>query len=74
MNIPSYHKDLGNLHIGCEKPRAYYIPYHSEEAALSGNREKSELFSHFAVSGILNFTIRLRILKMIFLKRNSVKQ
>ena len=42
MNIPSYHKDLGSLHIGCEKPRAYYIPYHSEEAALSGNRENSE--------------------------------
>ncbi len=44
MNIPSYHKDLGSLHIGCEKPRAYYIPFHSEEAALAGDREKSEFY------------------------------
>ncbi|MBQ2841893.1 MAG: DUF4981 domain-containing protein [Clostridia bacterium] len=53
MNIPSYHKDLGSLHVGCEKPRAYYIPYHSEEAALSGNREKSEFFT--SLCGEWNF-------------------
>ncbi len=53
MNIPSYHKDLGSLHVGCEKPRAYYVPYHNEEAALSGNREKSEFFT--SLCGEWNF-------------------
>lgn len=53
MNIPSYHKDLGSLHIGCEAPRAYYIPYHSEEAALAGNREKSEFYT--SLCGEWNF-------------------
>ena len=53
MNIPSYHKDLGSLHIGCEKPRAYYIPFHSEEAALVGDREKSEFY--FSLCGEWTF-------------------
>ncbi len=53
MNIPSYHKDLNSLHIGCEKPRAYFIPYQSEEAALSGKRENSEFF--FSLCGEWNF-------------------
>ena len=44
MLINAYHKDLNSLHIGCEKPRAYFIPFHSEEAALKGVREKSERF------------------------------
>lgn len=42
--MKAYHKDLGSLHIGCEKPRAYYIPYHSEESAISGNRENSAAY------------------------------
>ena len=53
MNIPSYHKDLNSLHIGCEKPRAYFIPYHSEDAALNGKRENSEFF--FSLCGEWNF-------------------
>ncbi|MBQ3007685.1 MAG: DUF4981 domain-containing protein [Clostridia bacterium] len=53
MNIPSYHKDLGSLHVGCEAPRAYYIPYHSEEAALAGNREKSAFYT--SLCGEWNF-------------------
>ncbi len=39
MLINAYHKDLNSLHIGCEKSRAYFIPFHSEEAALKGVRE-----------------------------------
>ena len=41
MKIKQYHKDLEALHIGCEKPRAYFIPYQSEEVALAGKREAS---------------------------------
>lgn len=42
MKIKVYHKDLGSLHVGCEKPRAYFVPYQSEEAALTGCRNQSE--------------------------------
>ena len=44
MKIKAYHKDLGSLHIGCEKPRAYYIPYQSEDIALAGERKQSAYF------------------------------
>ena len=44
MEFKPYHKSLEHLHIGCEKPRAYFIPYHSEQAALSGDRVRSEHF------------------------------
>lgn len=44
MEYKSYHKSLEHLHIGCEKPRAYFIPYHTEDAALKGERELSESF------------------------------
>ena len=33
--IPDYHKDLCSLHVGCEAPHAYFIPFESaEDAAL----------------------------------------
>ncbi|MBO7310923.1 MAG: DUF4981 domain-containing protein, partial [Clostridia bacterium] len=37
----NYHNELESLHIGCEKPRAYFIPYESEKKALEDNRESS---------------------------------
>ena len=46
MKIPSYHKDLATLHVGCEFPRAYYIPYHSEEAAVAGERNNSAFLTN----------------------------
>ncbi|MBR3966844.1 MAG: DUF4981 domain-containing protein [Clostridia bacterium] len=39
-----YHKSLSALHVGCEKPRAYYIPYQSEEKAKEANRSASTNF------------------------------
>ena len=41
MKIKHYHKDLETLHVSCEKPRAYFIPYQNEETALAGKREAS---------------------------------
>ena len=38
-----YHRQLNNLHIGCEKPRAYYIPFESKESCTA-EREKSAFF------------------------------
>ncbi len=39
-----YHKSLAHLHVGCDKPRAYFIPYHSDTAAATGNRAASNRF------------------------------
>ena len=38
----NYHQDLHTLHVGCEAPRAYFIPYSNERTALKGNREASD--------------------------------
>ena len=37
----NYHQDPAVLHVGCEAPRAYFIPYHTEAVALNGNRADS---------------------------------
>ena len=39
-----YHKSLEHLHVGCEAPSAYLIPYGSESKARKGNRADSERF------------------------------
>jgi len=39
-----YHKSLEHLHVNCEKPHAYFIPYGSEAAARTGNRANSDRF------------------------------
>ena len=39
-----YHKSLAALHVGCEEPRAYYVPYGSEEAAIRDIRDESTNF------------------------------
>ncbi|MBQ8849874.1 MAG: glycoside hydrolase family 2 [Clostridia bacterium] len=39
-----YHNSLEHLHVNCEKPRAYFIPYGSEKAAKRDNRQESENF------------------------------
>ncbi|MBQ8817626.1 MAG: DUF4981 domain-containing protein [Clostridia bacterium] len=40
----SYHRELKYLHVGCEKPHAYFIPFHSADAARTGDRAISEFF------------------------------
>lgn len=39
-----YHKSLEHLHVGCEAPTAYFIPYGNEDAARGGNRAQSDRF------------------------------
>ncbi len=53
MNFRTYHKELESLHINCEKPRAYYIPYASEESAKNNDRFTSEYYSD--LNGEWNF-------------------
>ena len=46
FGIFDYHKSLKHLHVGCEAPRAYFVPFASKEEFLatqdkvckSGNR------------------------------------
>ena len=42
--FPVYHKDLNALHVGCEAPRSYFIPFSNEQSALRGSRETSDRF------------------------------
>ena len=39
-----YHRRRDTIHIGCEEPRAYFIPYHSKDAAMTDNRACSDSF------------------------------
>ena len=40
----NYHRSLADLHVGCEKPHAYFIPYQSDAAADTCNRASSDRF------------------------------
>ncbi|MBQ9806419.1 MAG: DUF4981 domain-containing protein [Clostridia bacterium] len=61
-----YHQTLEHLHVNCEKPHAYFIPYGSDDAAKTGNRACSDRFLslcgewdfHFyeSVEDIVDFT------------------
>ncbi len=44
FSIPDYHKSLEHLHVGCEAPAAYLIPYHSMAAARKNRRGESHFF------------------------------
>ena len=48
-----FHKSQEVLHYGCEKPRAYFVPYHSEASALTDNRAASARF--FSLCGDWDF-------------------
>ncbi|MBR2353497.1 MAG: glycoside hydrolase family 2, partial [Clostridia bacterium] len=48
-----YHEDPHILHVGCEEPHAYLIPYHSKETARKERREESERF--FSLCGTWDF-------------------
>ena len=39
-----YHTAHDVLHVNCEKPRAYFIPYESEKKALADNRADNANF------------------------------
>ncbi len=39
------HQDPRKLHVGCEPPRAYFIPYESDETARRENRGGSAFFT-----------------------------
>ena len=44
FGIQDYHKTLEHLHVGCEKPHAYFIPHGDAEGALCAPRDESVYF------------------------------
>lgn len=48
-----FHKSLDVLHMNCEEPRAYFIPYETAEKALCGDRNKSAYFR--SLCGVWDF-------------------
>lgn len=41
LQIPDYHRSLETLHVGCEEPHAYFIPYENAEKAKEDLRTQS---------------------------------
>lgn len=44
MKLEKYYENPNILHVGCEEPRAYYVPFSDKGDALSCVREKSDRF------------------------------
>ena len=44
FGIKDYHKSLADLHVGCEKPHAYFIPHSDRDSALKFPRDYSDRF------------------------------
>lgn len=53
IQLPDYHKNPKTLHIGCEEPRAYFIPFHDVENADRLPRSASRYF--YSLSGEWDF-------------------
>lgn len=49
-----YHNNHNILHVNTLEPRAYYIPYESEDKAFKGNRDDSKFF--MSLCGEWNFS------------------
>ena len=66
--LPGCHRDLKTLHVGCEKPHAYFIPYETRAKAIADNRGTSAYFKtlcgewnfrfYKSVSDVADFTGR----------------
>jgi len=48
IKIEKYWEDPQSLHINCEKPHAYFIPFADKEGADGGDRDSSEYFTNLS--------------------------
>ena len=53
LSVRRYWEDPRSLHVGCEKPRAYFIPYEDEQKAIQGIRGDSRYVT--ALDGLWKF-------------------
>ncbi|MBE6541581.1 MAG: DUF4981 domain-containing protein [Ruminococcaceae bacterium] len=70
FNIPDYHKSQEHLHVGCEKPRAYFVPFPCEECANTQNRAESAYFK--SLRGEWNFKFFKSYEDLCVLRRDEV--
>ena len=57
-----FYKDPSILHVNCEQPRAYFIPYASKSAAIEDRRERSSRF--YSLCGDWDFVFYPSITKL----------
>ncbi|HEY5466060.1 MAG TPA: glycoside hydrolase family 2 TIM barrel-domain containing protein, partial [Clostridia bacterium] len=50
LNIEKYWENPHQLHVNCENPRAYFIPYENEDKARNGVRGTSKFFKNLCGS------------------------
>ena len=50
-----FHKSQKILHVGCEKPRAYYIPFDSDAGAASAGDRRAESGRFLSLCGDWDF-------------------
>jgi len=55
FGIQDYHTTNKILHVGCEKPRAYFVPFSNDTDAKDGVREYSEYFKTLIGEWDFNF-------------------
>ncbi len=65
FNIPDYHENTETLHVGCEKPRAYFVPFPCECSAESENRGESVYFKSLCGEWDFKFFKSLHDLKAV---------
>jgi len=67
LNIPDYHQSPAkeNLHVGCEEPRAYFVPHDTKDGALSDIRETSRYFKSLCGSWKFRFFASLNDVKCV---------
>lgn len=53
LNIPNYHQSTETLHVGCEKSRAYFVPFPCGCASKNAERGESTFFK--SLCGEWNF-------------------
>lgn len=53
MFVEKHWEDPNTLHVGCEPPRAYFVPHSSEASAATGERGLSDRFT--SLNGIWRF-------------------
>lgn len=71
FNTLAYHQSLNTLHVNCEEPRAYFIPYHSAAAAQNDNRSNSRYFK--TLCGEWNFHYFPSVLELVDFTQESTE-
>ena len=70
IKLPDYHKSPKVLHIGCEAPRAYFIPYEDEQKAELP-RSESKYFHSLCGEWDFKYLLHVFLLLSIDIGKNK---